>query len=90
MKLIPDEKNLPRLHLIGTLAIVLFVIFMLAGLFAWQGWLAHRGSLRKIETAAQQQIHELITDVYTALPFPMVRVPPLEPSARVDYILARL
>lgn len=44
---------------------------------------------RTEDAAAQQQIHELITDVYTALPFPVVKVPPLEASARVDYILAR-
>ncbi|WP_369045625.1 AAA family ATPase [Sinomonas sp. P10A9] len=45
---------------------------------------------RTEDAAAQQQIHELITDVYMALPFPVVKVPPLEASARVDYILARL
>ncbi len=56
MKLVPDEKNLPRLHLIGTLVIVFVLILLLAGLFALQGWHVHRDALRNIETAAQQQI----------------------------------
>ena len=56
MKLVPDENNLPRLHLAGTLAILFLLIFLLAGLFAWQGWRAHRTALRNIETAAQQEI----------------------------------
>ncbi|BCT77882.1 ATPase [Sinomonas cyclohexanicum] len=45
---------------------------------------------RTEDVEAQQRIHELITEVYESLPFPVVKVPPLEPSARVDYILARL
>lgn len=56
MKLVPDEKTLPRLHLIGTLAIVLLLVLLLAGLFVWQGWRSHRQALHNIEHAAQQQI----------------------------------
>ncbi len=56
MKLVPDEKNLPRLHLLGTLAIVFLLILLLSGLFAFQGWQVHRAALRNIEIAAQQQV----------------------------------
>ena len=56
MKLVPDEKTLPRLHLAGTLAIVLLLVLLLAGLFAWQGWRSHRQALHNIEHAAQLQI----------------------------------
>ncbi len=56
MKLVPDERNLPRIHLVGTLAMVLLLILLLASLFAWQGWRAQGGALRNIEAAAQQQI----------------------------------
>ena len=56
MKLVPDEKNLPRLHLLGTLAIVFLLILLLSGLFALQGWYVHRAALRNIEHAAQQQV----------------------------------
>ena len=56
MKLVPDEKTLPRLHLTGTLAIVLLLVLLLSGLFVWQGWRSHRQALRNIEQAAQLQI----------------------------------
>lgn len=56
MKLVPDEKTLPRLHLIGTLAIVLLLVLLLASLFVWQGWRSHRQALHNIERAAQLQI----------------------------------
>ncbi len=51
MKLVPDEKTLPRLHLIGTLAIVLLLVLLLASLFVWQGWRSHRQALHDIERA---------------------------------------
>ncbi|MDD2728466.1 cache domain-containing protein [Malikia sp.] len=61
MKLVPDEKNLPRLHRIGTLVIVLLLVLLLAGLFAWQGWRVHREALHNIEQASQQQIQARLT-----------------------------
>lgn len=39
---------------------------------------------------AQQKIHQLITEVYEALPFPVVHVPVLAANERVDYILNNL
>ncbi|MGB2752378.1 MAG: ATP-binding protein [Pyrinomonadaceae bacterium] len=45
---------------------------------------------RTEDAAAQKRIHELITDVYESLPFPVIHVPILPPEERVDYILKRL
>jgi predicted ATPase len=42
---------------------------------------------RTEDEAAQKKLHELITDVYESLPFPVVHVPALPPDERVDYIL---
>ena len=35
MPIVPDEKTIPRAHLIGTLVIVLLITCVLGGLFAW-------------------------------------------------------
>ena len=42
---------------------------------------------RTEDTAAQQRIHHLLTEVYAALPFPIVHVPVLGAHERVDFIL---
>lgn len=39
---------------------------------------------------AQKKIHELITEVYEALPFPVIHVPLLPAEERVDFILRNL
>lgn len=39
---------------------------------------------------AQKRIHSLITEVYEALPFPVVHVPVLPAEERVDFILKNL
>lgn len=39
---------------------------------------------------AQKRIHELLTEVYTSLPFPVVHVPVFPPEERVDFILKNL
>lgn len=45
----------------------------------------------RIEDAeGQRKIHELITEVYESLPFPVVHVPALSPEERVDFILKHL
>ncbi|HEU0112783.1 MAG TPA: ATP-binding protein [Flavisolibacter sp.] len=38
----------------------------------------------------QQQIHELLIEVYTSLHFPIIHVPVLSPESRVDFILRHL
>lgn len=45
---------------------------------------------RTEDEAAQRTIHRLLTDVYTALPFPVVLVPALDPDDRINFILERL
>lgn len=39
---------------------------------------------------AQKKIHELLTEVYESLPFPVVHVPVLPPEQRVDFVLSHL
>jgi predicted ATPase len=39
---------------------------------------------------AQQKLHLLITEVYEALPFPVIHVPVLPAEKRVDFILKNL
>ncbi len=45
---------------------------------------------RKEDETAQKQIHQLITEVYNSLPFPVIHVPVLPPEERVDFILNNL
>lgn len=45
---------------------------------------------RNENAEAQKKIHELITQVYESLPFPIVHVPVLPPEERVDFILKNL
>ena len=45
---------------------------------------------RREDGAAQKRIHELLTEVYEAMPFPVVRVPVLPAEERADYILNNL
>jgi predicted ATPase len=47
-------------------------------------------SVRNENEAMQCEIHQFITETYTALPFPLVRVPVLPPQARVDFILSHM
>jgi predicted ATPase len=45
----------------------------------------------RIENEAMQQgIQRLLIEVYSALPFPLVRVPVLPPDERVEFVLARI
>ncbi len=45
---------------------------------------------RNENTEAQKKIHELITEVYESLPFPVIHVPVLPAEERVDFILNNL
>lgn len=45
---------------------------------------------RNENTQAQKRIHELITEVYESLPFPIVHVPLMQTEERVDYILKNI
>lgn len=50
----------------------------------------HHDYARTEDSAAQRRIHDLLVEVYSSLPIPVVRVPVLPPDERVDFILARL
>ena len=56
MLLIADEKTVPRIHLIGTLAIVLVLTLGLGAFFSWQSLSEQQASLRRIELAAMAQV----------------------------------
>jgi predicted ATPase len=45
---------------------------------------------RTEDAPAQRRIHELLAEVYDALPFPVVRVPALSAVDRVEFILERI
>lgn len=45
---------------------------------------------RTEDQAAQLKIHELLTDVYASLGFPIAHIPVLPPEERVDFILENL
>ncbi len=45
---------------------------------------------RRENAEAQKKIHELITEVYESLPFPVVHVPVLPAEERVEFILKNL
>ena len=45
---------------------------------------------RTEDSPAQKHIHELLTEVYESMPFPVVHVPVLPPEERVDFILRNL
>lgn len=45
---------------------------------------------RREDAEGQKKIHQLITEVYEALPFPVIHVPVLPEEERVDFILKNL
>lgn len=45
---------------------------------------------RREDETAQRRIHELLIDVYSSLPFPIVRVPVMPAKERVQFILKHL
>lgn len=45
---------------------------------------------RTEDSAAQMEIHKLLTEVYESLPAPVIHVPVLPPEERVDFILRNL
>lgn len=45
---------------------------------------------RTEDETAQKKIHELLSEVYESLPFPVIHVPVLPPDERVDFILKNI
>mgnify|MGYP000479328575 CR=1 FL=1 len=61
MLLIPNEKNVPRAHLIGTLLIVLLITLGLSAFFSWQQLAEGRAIQARAEQAADAQIRAHLT-----------------------------
>jgi len=57
MKLLANERTLPRIHLFGTLAIALLLTLLLAAIFSWQSQASQQDALLSIEEAAGEQIN---------------------------------
>lgn len=45
---------------------------------------------RREDEKQQKRIHNIIIDVYESLPFPVIHIPALPPTERVEFILANL
>ena len=70
MRLTVDEKTVPRIHLIGTLVIVLLLTLGLGSFFSWQHLQEEREALARIEQATQQQMRgRLQIEMNSALGF---------------------
>ncbi|GAB3358347.1 MULTISPECIES: bifunctional diguanylate cyclase/phosphodiesterase [Giesbergeria] len=61
MHLSVNETTMPRLHLIGTLSLLLVVTLMMAGFFSWQSVQDHRASLDRIAKVIHEQQQARLT-----------------------------
>ena len=55
MRLSANETTMPRLHLVGTLALVLIVTLAMAVFFSWQNIQEQRAALDRVEQAVSQE-----------------------------------
>ncbi len=70
MRFAANEQTLPRLHLMGTLAIVTMLTLLLGGFFTWRSAAEHRASLsRLVQTVSLQQQARLQTELDSAVSF---------------------
>ncbi|MBY0453687.1 MAG: EAL domain-containing protein [Burkholderiaceae bacterium] len=70
MRLSANETTMPRLHLAGTLGLVLVVTLALAGFFSWQNIQEQRASLGRIEQVfSQQQKARLTAEMNSAVDY---------------------
>ena len=68
MRLSANETTMPRLHLIGTLCLVLVVTLAMAAFYSWRNEREHRASFERIEQViTQQQRERLTTEVQSAV-----------------------
>lgn len=79
LNLTPDEKLIKAMQNVSYKKIFIMDYLPLVNDYA-----------RNENAQAQKTIHRLITEVYEALPFPVVHVPILEAELRVDFILKNL
>ncbi len=70
LRLTVDEKTVPRIHLIGTLVIVLLLTLGLGSFFSWQHVQEEREALARIEQVTKQQMRgRLQVEMNSALGF---------------------
>jgi len=70
MDLSANETTMPRLHLIGTLSLLLVVTLAMAGFFSWQSVQNHRASLERIEQVFyEQQRARLSSETQSAIDY---------------------
>ena len=70
MRFAANEQTLPRLHLIGTLAIVLLLTVVLGGYFSWRTEQNHLESLQRVaQTVQAQQQARLAAELDSAASF---------------------
>ena len=70
MRLVANESTVPRLHLIGTLAIVISLTLGLGAFFSWRSVVDQRASLaRMAQTATGQQQARLAAEMSSALSY---------------------
>ncbi|MDD0810965.1 EAL domain-containing protein [Curvibacter sp. RS43] len=69
-RLLANEQSVPRLHLIGTLLIVLGLTLALTGFFSWQNLSEQSASLRRMEAVIERQQHaRLSAEMESALSY---------------------
>jgi len=61
MRFAANEQTIPRLHLLGTLSIVLLLTLALGGYFSWRTEQSHRESLQQVAQIVQGQQHAQLT-----------------------------
>ncbi|WP_300112400.1 EAL domain-containing protein [Rhodoferax sp.] len=70
MRFAANEQTLPRLQLVGTLAIILLLTLALGGYFSWRSTQEHRASLMRVaETVQAQQLARLTAELDSAASF---------------------
>ena len=61
MRLSANETTMPRLHLIGTLVLVLVVTLAMAGFYSWSNEREENGAFQRVTRVLQQQQKERLT-----------------------------
>ena len=70
VRLNADEKTIPKIHLIGTLVLVLVLTLGLAAYFSWQSIKEQRATLSRIERASTELVEaRLIAEMKNALSY---------------------
>lgn len=67
MQLTDKSRTLPRLHLAGTLLVVLLLTVFLSGFFSWQKIQDHHDSIQRIETLSFDQVQQRLQREMTAI-----------------------